>query len=334
MVLAAGGVPPLGWCWPRCVGGTLAAGGANALNCYLDRDIDALMRPHRAAARWSPARVSPRAALVFGIVLGRARRRPGWDWPSTGCRPGSRSRAILFYVLVYTLLLKRRTSQNIVWGGAAGCMPVLIGWSAVTGSLAWAPVVLFVVMFFWTPPHYWPLAMRSRTTTPRAGVPMLPVVASRSVARQIVAYTWVMVAASLLLWPLATGWVYGVLAARRAARGCWPRRTGFTRPRRTWSAGAADAAVPPVDHATWRFCSWPSRWTPSCAEPAGSSVKRHEGSASALIDLVRAPSRTGKSGPSNRGIPGPDEWGRGRCHSQNGWSAPASHRLGKATGRR
>ena len=112
------------------------------------------------------------------------------------------------------MLLKRRTSQNIVWGGAAGCMPVLIGWSAVTGSLAWPPLVLFLVVFFWTPPHFWALAIRYREDYARAGVPMLPVVASPvAVARQIVAYSWLTVAASLLLWPIATGWVYGVLAA-------------------------------------------------------------------------------------------------------------------------
>ena len=112
------------------------------------------------------------------------------------------------------MLLKRRTAQNIVWGGAAGCMPVLIGWSAVTGSLAWAPLVLFGVVFFWTPPHFWALAIRYREDYARAGVPMLPVVASpQRVAREIVVYAWLTAATSLALWPLATGWVYGVLAA-------------------------------------------------------------------------------------------------------------------------
>jgi len=113
--------------------------------------------------------------------------------------------AIAFYVLVYTLLLKRRTPQNIVWGGAAGCMPVLIGWSAVTGSLSWVPFVLFAVIFFWTPPHYWPLSLRFVDDYAAAGVPMLPVVASPlKVARQIVAYSWVMVATSLVLVPVAS----------------------------------------------------------------------------------------------------------------------------------
>ena len=111
------------------------------------------------------------------------------------------------------MLLKRRTAQNIVWGGAAGCLPVLIGWTAVTDSLAWAPVVLFLVVFFWTPPHFWALAMRYREDYARAGVPMLPVVARRSPSPARSSPTrWVTVAASLVLWPLATGWVYGVVA--------------------------------------------------------------------------------------------------------------------------
>src|SRR5205814_647871 len=118
------------------------------------------------------------------------------------------------YVVVYTMILKRRTAQNIVWGGAAGCMPVLIGWSAVTDSLAAAPFVLFAVVFFWTPPHFWALAIRYRDDYARAGVPMLPVVASpEKVATQIVLYSWLTVATSLLLWPLATTWLYGTLAA-------------------------------------------------------------------------------------------------------------------------
>lgn len=123
--------------------------------------------------------------------------------------------ANLFYVLIYTVLLKRRTTQNIVWGGVAGCLPTLIGWAAVTGSLDWPPVLLFLIVFFWTPPHYWPLAMRYRDDYQQAGVPMLPVVASASrVAAQIIAYSWAMVATSLLLLPVAgLGWLYGALAS-------------------------------------------------------------------------------------------------------------------------
>ena len=120
--------------------------------------------------------------------------------------------AIGFYVLIYTMVLKRRTSQNIVWGGAAGCMPVLIAWAAVTGSLSWTPVILFLIIFFWTPPHYWPLAMKFKDDYAAAGVPMLPVVKSSvEVARSIVLYTWVMVGMSLVLIPVAPmGWVYSI----------------------------------------------------------------------------------------------------------------------------
>jgi protoheme IX farnesyltransferase len=217
MVLAAGGLPPLGLVLATLVGGSLAAASANALNCYLDRDIDAVMR--RTVARpLARHAVSPRSALVFGVALGAVAIAimaafAGW-------LPALLTVfAILFYVLVYTLVLKRRTAQNIVWGGAAGCMPVLIGWSAVTGSLAWPPAVLFLVVFFWTPPHFWALAMRFRDDYARAGVPMLPVVATPAVvARRIVGYTWLTVATSLVLWPLATSWVYGAVAV---AAGAW-----------------------------------------------------------------------------------------------------------------
>ncbi|MDP9417857.1 MAG: heme o synthase [Actinomycetota bacterium] len=202
MFLAAGGVPPVSLVLATLLGGTLAAGSANTLNCYLDRDIDAMMRRTERRPLATGA-VSPREALVFGIVLGSLAvgvLAVAVNVLAAGLALG----AILFYVLGYTIGLKRRTAQNIVWGGAAGCMPVLIGWVAVTGRLAWAPVVLFLVIFFWTPPHYWPLSMRFRDDYATAGVPMLPVVAAaRDVARQIVVYSWLMVAASLLLWPVA-----------------------------------------------------------------------------------------------------------------------------------
>jgi protoheme IX farnesyltransferase len=212
MILAAHGLPAWSVAVSTMLGGTLAAGSANALNCYLDRDIDAIMRRtgRRPLARHE---VSPAAALVFGLVLG-AVSVAAIGFATNWLAGALTFAAIAFYVLVYTLLLKRRTSQNIVWGGAAGCMPVLIGWAAVTDSLAWAPVALFAVVFFWTPPHTWALAMRYRDDYARAGVPMLPVVASpRRVTRDIVGYSWLTVAASLALWPLAAGWVYGVLAA-------------------------------------------------------------------------------------------------------------------------
>jgi protoheme IX farnesyltransferase len=212
MILAADGLPDWTTVLATMVGGTLAAASANALNCYLDRDIDAVMRRtgHRPLARHD---VTPRAALVFGVVLGVL--AVGLIGLATNWLAGSLTAlAIGFYVIVYTMVLKRRTPQNIVWGGAAGCMPVLIGWAAVTGALAWPPVILFGVVFFWTPPHFWALAMRFRDDYERAGVPMLPVVAApERVARDILCYSGLTVATSLLLWPVATGWVYGVLAA-------------------------------------------------------------------------------------------------------------------------
>jgi protoheme IX farnesyltransferase len=212
MILAAGGFPPLQIVVATLIGGTLAAGGANAFNSYIDRDIDQVM--HRTKQRpLATGAVSPVGALVFAGVLSAV----SVAWLALTVNTASAwltAGAIGFYVVVYTLLLKRRTAQNIVWGGAAGCMPVLIGWSAVTGSLTWTPLVLFGVIFFWTPPHYWPLSMRYRDDYAAAGVPMLPVVSDRiAVARPIVAYSWAMVACSLLLWPVApTGWFYGLSA--------------------------------------------------------------------------------------------------------------------------
>jgi protoheme IX farnesyltransferase len=213
MVLAAGGLPDWTVVVATLVGGTLAAGSANALNCYLDRDIDALMRRtgHRPLARHD---VTPRAALIFGLILGVV--SVGLMGVSTNVLAALLTlAAIAFYVVGYTWLLKRRTSQNIVWGGAAGSMPVLIGWAAVTGDLSWASVALFFVVFFWTPPHFWALAIRYREDYALAGVPMLPVVATPvKVAQQIVAYSVLTVAASLVVWPIApTGWIYGILAA-------------------------------------------------------------------------------------------------------------------------
>jgi heme o synthase len=216
MVLAAGGLPRWDVVLVTMLGGTLAAGSANALNCYLDRDIDAVMRRtgRRPLARHE---VSPTGALVFGLALG-AVSILAIGFATNWLAGGLTLAAIAFYILVYTMLLKRRTAQNIVWGGLAGCMPVLIGWAAVTGSLAAAPFALFAVVFFWTPPHTWALATRYREDYARAGVPMLPVVAPPArVAAEIVAYSWLTVAASLALWPLATGWLYGALAAGAGA---------------------------------------------------------------------------------------------------------------------
>jgi protoheme IX farnesyltransferase len=212
MFLASNGVPPLGLVVATLVGGTLSAGSANALNCVVDADIDARMRRtrRRPLARHQ---ISERAALVFGLALGIVSTLilGVWvNWLSAALA----LTANVFYVVGYTLLLKPRTSQNIVWGGAAGCFPTLIGWTAVQGRLAWPPVVLFLVVFFWTPPHFWALAIRYREDYARAGVPMLPAVApTRLVARQILAYAVVTVLVSLIVWPVArTGPAYPAIA--------------------------------------------------------------------------------------------------------------------------
>ena len=208
MFLAAGGVPDLTLVAATVLGGTMAAGSANALNCVLDRDIDETMR--RTRRRPLPRHViTPRAALVFGLVLGAL----ATAWLAVTVNPLSALLALAanaFYVLGYTFVLKRRTTQNIVWGGAAGCVPALIGWTAVRDSLGWPPLVLFLVVFFWTPPHFWSLAIRYRDDYAAASVPMVPVLTdARTVARRILAYSYVSVAISLALWPIApTGWVY------------------------------------------------------------------------------------------------------------------------------
>lgn len=212
MFLAERGIPSLWLIVATMTGGILAAASANALNCYLDRDIDAQMNrtAHRPLVTGS---ISPRNALVFGMVLGVA----SVAWLALLVNTISAALAfgaIALYVVFYTLILKRRTSQNIVWGGVAGCMPVLIGWSAVTGSLDWPALILFLVVFFWTPPHYWPLSMRFKDDYANAGVPMLPVVAAdTAVGRQVVIYSWVTVITSLALIPIAPmGWLYAVTA--------------------------------------------------------------------------------------------------------------------------
>ncbi|MGI8627541.1 MAG: heme o synthase [Geodermatophilaceae bacterium] len=217
MMLAAGRFPA-GWLVPATlVGGALAAGAANALNCYYDRDIDGLM--HRTQSRPLPSQVlTPRAALVFGLVLA-AVSTAVLAWATTPLAAGLSLGAIAWYVVVYTLWLKRRTRHSTVVGGVAGAAPVLIGWAAVTGDLSWQAWVLFAVVFLWQPPHFWALAMRFREDYARADVPMLPVVAQTvSVTRQIVAYTVLTVVVSMLLWPLGSWPIYPVLAG---AAGAW-----------------------------------------------------------------------------------------------------------------
>lgn len=206
MFLAQRGIPSVWLIFATLLGGAAAAASAHALNCVVDADIDAVMK--RTARRpLAKGQVPPRNALIFGLTLGAL--SAVWlglttNWLAAGLSVA----AIAFYVLVYTLLLKRRTSQNIVWGGAAGCMPVVIGWAAVTGMVQWPALVMFGVIFFWTPPHFWALAMRYRDDYAAAGVPMLPVVATPAqVSRRIVAYSWVMAAWTLLLVP-ATSWIY------------------------------------------------------------------------------------------------------------------------------
>ncbi len=212
MFFAARGIPPLLTVAATVVGGALSAGSASALNCVYDRDIDEQMR--RTRRRALPRHiVTPRSAMVFGVLLGVvATLILGiWvNWLSAVLALGAEA----FYLVVYTMLLKRRTTQNIVWGGIAGCFPALIGWTAVTNELAWTPVVLFLVVFFWTPPHTWALALRYREDYANVDVPMLPVVAAASeVGRQVVLYTWATVLVSWMLWPVAgTGLFYPVVA--------------------------------------------------------------------------------------------------------------------------
>ncbi len=218
MILAANGIPNPWLVLATLFGGALSAGSANAFNCYIDRDIDSVM--HRTKRRpLVTGEVTPREALVFAWILGVV--STVWLLAFTTPLAAVLSvGAILFYVFVYTLWLKRRTEQNIIWGGIAGCFPVLIGWAAVTGSLDWAPFILFMVVFLWTPPHYWPLSMKYRDDYESVGVPMLAVVRSRqTVGLQTILYAWATVACSLLLIPVAgMGLVYSLSAV---ASGTW-----------------------------------------------------------------------------------------------------------------
>ena len=212
IILAARGWPEPVTAVAVIVGGMLAAGGANAYNSVYDRDIDAVMaRTH--ARPVATGAVSPRGGLILATLLSVASVAILAVF-ANALAAALAIVAIAFYAVGYTMLLKRRTSQNIVWGGAAGCMPVLIAWAAVTGTLSWTPVILFLIVFWWTPPHYWPLSLRYREDYAAAGVPMLPVVTdTRSVTRSIVVYSWIMVLTSLALIPVAPmGAVYTVAA--------------------------------------------------------------------------------------------------------------------------
>ena len=197
MFVAQGGVPSVWLMVATVIGGTLAAGGANAMNMVVDRDIDGLMERtmNRPLVRGV---MSPRAALTFAVCIEVA----AFTWLFATVNPLSAVLAVsatFFYVFVYSLWLKRTTTQNIVIGGAAGAVPVLVGWSAVTNSLDWSPVVLFLIVFFWTPPHFWALAIRYRDDYSAASVPMLPSVATLAdTARRIIFYSVVLVGLTLV----------------------------------------------------------------------------------------------------------------------------------------
>ncbi|MEC9467484.1 MAG: heme o synthase [Actinomycetota bacterium] len=208
MFVAEGGVPSLWLMTATVVGGTLAAGGANAVNMVVDRDIDGLMERtmNRPLVRGV---MTARAALVFAVVI----EVVAFVWLFATVNLLSAVLAVsatFFYVFVYTLWLKRTSTQNIVIGGAAGAVPVLVGWSAVTGTLDWAPVVLFLVIFFWTPPHFWALAIKYRDDYSTAEVPMLPSVASLGeTVRKMALYTVALVGLTILFSPVAgMGWIY------------------------------------------------------------------------------------------------------------------------------
>jgi heme o synthase len=211
LFLAYHGLPSLSVAAVVVLGGALAAGSANALNCYIDRDIDEVMRRTRGRPLVK-ATVSPRAALIFGLVIGTL-SVVAFALVTNLLAAGLTLGAIAYYVVVYTLLLKRRTSQSTLWGGVCGAAPVLIAWAAATGTLSLAAVLLFLVVFFWQPPHFWALAIKYADDYRRAGIPMLPVVATgERVLAETVVHSWLMVAVSIALWPIAMGPIYGVCA--------------------------------------------------------------------------------------------------------------------------
>jgi len=237
MILAQGGFPNLWLVLATVIGGSMSAGSAATFNMYLDRDMDAHMQ--RTEDRpLVTGEVTPRGALIFAWAL--AVGSTVWLLITTNPLTAALSvAAIFFYVVIYTMLLKRRTEQNIVWGGIAGCFPVVIGWSAVTGSLSWSAAILFVLVFLWTPPHYWPLSMKYKNQYEEVDVPMLGATRSGSqVGLQVILYAWATVACSLLLIPVAPmGLVYTASAVvfggwfiyeshrlyNRAVRGTEPR---------------------------------------------------------------------------------------------------------------
>jgi protoheme IX farnesyltransferase len=210
LFLAYRGLPSLTVTLVVLVGGALSAGSANALNCYIDRDIDQIMKrtSSRSLVRHT---VTPRAALVFGLVIGVI-SVVLFAVTTNLLAAGLTLGAILYYVVVYTMLLKRHTSQSTLWGGICGAAPVLIAWAAARGSLSWPAFLLFLVIFFWQPPHFWALAIKYKDDYRSAGIPMLPVVAPvRRVLAESMIHSFLMVAASLAAW-YWIGPVYGVVA--------------------------------------------------------------------------------------------------------------------------
>lgn len=212
MILAQRGLPDFWLVIATLVGGALSAGAANSFNCYIDTDIDKIMGRTKNRPLVT-GELSGRQALVFSWILTVV--SVAWlgflvNWLASLISLA----ALLFYVLVYTMVLKRRTPQNIVWGGAAGAAPVLIGWAAVTGEVSPAAWVLFLIIFLWTPPHYWPLSVKYKDDYAAAGVPMLPVVrTTKTVVQQILIYAWAVGASTLLLIPIGTmGWIYTLTA--------------------------------------------------------------------------------------------------------------------------
>ena len=202
MIVAAGGLPPLSLIGATVAGGALAAAGANAVNMFVDRDIDPLMERTKGRPLVT-GEVTPAEALVFALVLEAAAFV--WLWGLVNLLSAVLAlSATVFYVFVYSIWLKRTSTRNIVIGGAAGAVPVLVGWAAVTGSLDWPPVILFAVIFYWTPPHFWALAIRHRADYRAAGIPMLPAVASlRATGLRILGYTLVLWALTIAFGPVA-----------------------------------------------------------------------------------------------------------------------------------
>ena len=208
MIVAARGFPPMDLVLLTLLGGTLAAGGANAINCYVDRDIDEVM-PRTRKRPLPMHRIAPRNALWFGVALGTIAFVQLWLTVNLPAAAWSIA-ALLFYVFVYTIGMKRSTPQNIVIGGAAGAVPAIVGWAAVTGTVELPALVLFGIIFYWTPPHFWALSMRYEKDYAAAGVPMMPVVYGRKeTAKHMVLYSFMLFAMCLAFFGVGRmGWIY------------------------------------------------------------------------------------------------------------------------------